>query len=225
MKKEFTEETRLKVYLVGNSYHYLDFIYNKIILVKKIEDADLVFFTGGEDVDPSLYGEKAHSYTSFNTTRDSVEIKAFNEAQKYKVPCYGTCRGSQFLCVMSGGKLVQHMSHAGKHLLMMQDGVMNIKCMTNSLHHQMQYPFNLDKADYEVLGWSEGISPFNWMSPDKDIGIMKKEAEVVFYNKTNSLGFQGHPEMLNASCLAVVTLNNYLLRLLNGTLGAQTATV
>lgn len=221
----FDKNTKIKVFLVGHQYHYLDFIDNKISLVKKIKDADLVFFTGGEDVNPYLYKETSHLTTYFNINRDKEEVLAFNEAQRCGVPCYGTCRGAQFLCVMSGGKLVQHMNHPGKHMLHMKNGDISVICLVNSLHHQLQYPFNLDKNDYDLIGWTEGLSSFNWTNANTNIGPMSKEPEVVFYKKTNSLGFQAHPEMLAANSLAVVTLNKLLLRLLNNELSREEQTI
>ena len=47
----------IKIYVVGNSTHYASWIDNHK-LVDNIEDADIVLFTGGEDVDPKYYNEE-----------------------------------------------------------------------------------------------------------------------------------------------------------------------
>lgn len=47
----------MKIYVVGGADNYVNFIEN-VQLVEKLEDAQLVVFTGGEDVTPSLYGWK-----------------------------------------------------------------------------------------------------------------------------------------------------------------------
>src|SRR5687768_16963203 len=67
---------------------------------------DLICFTGGEDVTPSLYGEVKHPLTYNNPERDKHEVEYFN--QFIGIPKVGICRGGQFLNVMSGGKLHQH---------------------------------------------------------------------------------------------------------------------
>ena len=51
-----------KVYVVGEAINYVNFM-TGVKLVNAIEDANIVLFTGGEDVDPSLYGCKKH-YTT-----------------------------------------------------------------------------------------------------------------------------------------------------------------
>jgi len=70
---------------------------------------DLVQFTGGEDVTPSLYGEQAHAATSCNPARDDREAKIFLSF-KNKVPMAGICRGAQFLNVMNKGSMWQHVT-------------------------------------------------------------------------------------------------------------------
>lgn len=80
-----------KVYVVGNAKHYADFI-KDVKLVNKISDADIVLFTGGEDVDPSFYGEKPLSCTYYNTARDEAEKIVFNKCTKNQL-VIGICRG------------------------------------------------------------------------------------------------------------------------------------
>jgi gamma-glutamyl-gamma-aminobutyrate hydrolase PuuD len=129
-------------------------------LVDKVEDADIVLFTGGEDVDPSLYDCEKHSTTHSNIRRDLRE-KAIFEKVRPDQACIGICRGSQFLCVMNGGKLVQKV---GGHAMF---GTHEIRSFTRSAnyditstHHQMQYPFNLGERNYEVLYASSRRSDF-----------------------------------------------------------------
>ena len=71
-------------------------------------DPDLIVFSGGADVDPKLYGEQPHPKTHWNEQRDKNSLLLFHT---YKhVPKIGVCRGAQFLCVMYGGKLHQHIT-------------------------------------------------------------------------------------------------------------------
>src|SRR6266446_2592686 len=99
-------KTKRKIYVVGSSRQYANWMQGE--LVDNIEDADLVLFTGGEDVDPRMYKEPRNPHTGCNLDRDIQEAREFYLANKLKKHIIGICRGSQFTCVMSGGKLVQH---------------------------------------------------------------------------------------------------------------------
>jgi hypothetical protein len=72
-----------------------------------IEEADLVVFGGGSDIEPLLYGESnenAHPTVHFNPERDAADIKVYLQARNQGTPMMGVCRGAQFLHVMNGGK-------------------------------------------------------------------------------------------------------------------------
>ncbi len=74
----------------------------------------LVCFTGGSDVSPELYGHR-NLESGCNKARDEKEVLIFEMAKKHGIPMTGICRGSQFLNVMCGGTMVQHLlaSHGG----------------------------------------------------------------------------------------------------------------
>lgn len=55
------------------------------------ETPDLVCFTGGEDISPSLYGEKSLVGTHTNLSRDKREVAAWNAYSG--IPKVGICRG------------------------------------------------------------------------------------------------------------------------------------
>lgn len=58
----------------------------------QIEDADIVLFTGGEDVSPYLYGKTPHPTSYWTTSRDEMEVEAFKRIRPDAL-AYGTCRG------------------------------------------------------------------------------------------------------------------------------------
>jgi putative glutamine amidotransferase len=62
-------------------------------IVDKLEDADLVVFTGGEDVSPRYYQDTKHPTTSCNPERDSYEIKKAYQAIELGKKLIGVCRG------------------------------------------------------------------------------------------------------------------------------------
>lgn len=107
-------------------------------IVTTLEEANLVFFTGGSDVTPSIYGEK-NVASSCDWLRDVQETEIFNYCRGADVPMAGICRGSQFLHTQMDGKLWQDVTgHANgtKHPLVDLDTGETIRA-TTSTHHQM----------------------------------------------------------------------------------------
>ena len=67
---------------------------------------DLIVFTGGADIHPSIYGEK-NTHSHCNIGRDKREIFVYRMAKKWNIKMFGICRGHQFLNALTGGKLIQ----------------------------------------------------------------------------------------------------------------------
>lgn len=165
------------------------------ILFRRPQDVALVIFTGGHDVWPELYGENAGRQTYFSKERDHYEGVRFEAALKAGIPMVGVCRGSQFLCVKSGGKLVQHVTnHAGAmHTVTTNDG----RTITvNSSHHQMQLP----GKDAVPLAWAEPKLSRCYLNGDDDErDDVDREYEVVYYPNIKAVGMQYHPEWIRGS--------------------------
>lgn len=65
-------------------------------------------FTGGEDIDPSLFGELPHPRaTPPNRRRDALEVKLTHLAQRRRMPTLALCRGIHIMNVALGGTLIQ----------------------------------------------------------------------------------------------------------------------
>lgn len=166
---------------------------------EEIPSIDLILFTGGEDVTPDYYNQMPGKYTSYNSERDSVESKMFRRFPT-KLPKLGICRGAQFLTVMSGGSLIQHVENhgiGGTHSITFDFMHEGYSMPMTSTHHQMMYPFNMDTKSYILCAHSTNhLSPKYWNGANKNIEIGKNflEPEIVFYPQTNSLAIQGHPE-------------------------------
>lgn len=154
---------------------------------------DLILFTGGEDVSPDYYDEKQGKYTSINKKRDEIETNIYHNYPY--VPKLGICRGAQFLTVMSGGKLVQHVENHGRDHSIYVEG--KGKYNMTSTHHQMMYPFNMVKNSYELIGYSEFFRSKTYLNGNnEEIKTTKDflESEIIYYPNTKSLCIQGHPE-------------------------------
>jgi putative glutamine amidotransferase len=71
---------------------------------------DALILTGGEDVDPAHYGERAHPAAGpFTAPRDAWELALARAAHARRVPTLAICRGVQLLNVALGGTLTQHL--------------------------------------------------------------------------------------------------------------------
>lgn len=179
-----------KIYAVGGDEGYSNWMQGS--RVAALEDADLVVFTGGEDVDPSLYNENKHATVYSNLTRDLYEQKQFNKAKALNKHIIGICRGSQFLCVMAGGILVQHQHNPGfHHKIKTYDGR---ELEITSTHHQAAYPWRI--KNFQVLGWTNNISKYHLGGNGEEMVNDGQEMEIVYYPEVKGLGIQGHPEMM-----------------------------
>lgn len=173
------------------------FANNGFTVVQDITEADLVCFTGGEDVHPSYYGEEnVASYTNIN--RDKYEIGILEKAKELDIPCVGICRGGQFLNVMAGGKMWQDVDNhgiAGTHGVMIHlegEDEQTIQC--SSTHHQMMRV----GPDSELIGIAmPSLSTYKTNAEgtvnrlDEDKGA---DVEIVYHPKIQALSFQPHPE-------------------------------
>ena len=74
-----------------------------------LSQIDGIFMTGGEDWNPSLYGEEPepHGAVGWNNARDTSDIKLMQQAIEMDVPLLAVCRGEQGFNVAMGGSLIQ----------------------------------------------------------------------------------------------------------------------
>jgi putative glutamine amidotransferase len=73
-----------------------------------LDAVDGLVLSGGEDIDPSRYGESARvELDSVLPARDEAELSAVTRALDRDIPVLGICRGAQLLNVALGGTLWQ----------------------------------------------------------------------------------------------------------------------
>jgi gamma-glutamyl-gamma-aminobutyrate hydrolase PuuD len=154
--------------------------------------ADLVVFTGGADVDPAYYmepGQRRHPEVRCNKDRDERDIKMYLHCLSEGIPMLGVCRGAQFIHVMNGGKLYQHVTnHKGNH------SMLDVRTHTfiqtvSSTHHQACIPNNR----MEILGTTDQRSE-KWIDATSLEKTKTRDLEAFFYRDICALGVQGHPE-------------------------------
>lgn len=78
------------------------------LLEPTLTQMDGILLTGGSDVDPANYGQKAHEKTyGILPLRDELEFRAARFCVERHIPLLGICRGIQSLTVALGGSLIQ----------------------------------------------------------------------------------------------------------------------
>jgi len=199
----------LTVFIVGRdtamSNLFLNLGYN--LELRDITKADIVAFIGGADISPNLYQQStnpaAKVFVNFENDKRDIEAWRLTKPQQLKV---GICRGGQFLNVMSGGKLYQHVSgHASPHVL--YDALFNTEIpAATSSHHQQMIP----SSSGEILAYSTKVGHI-FLNERQAVGPPEVEAEVVYYQDTNCLCYQGHPEWVST----VSTEGAYFKKLLD----------
>ena len=81
-------------------------------LSEYIETCDGFLFSGGLDLDPSLYGEDIKfDNVEIDPDRDAFECAIFPMIYKTGKPVLGICRGLQGMNVQFGGSLLQHIDN------------------------------------------------------------------------------------------------------------------
>jgi carbamoylphosphate synthase small subunit len=207
----------MQVYIIGARLGYQRMFEEAgWTLSNTMDAADLIQFTGGEDVTPSLYNEGQHPATGNNYARDKREIILFKLATRSGAPIAGICRGGQFTNVMCGGKMYQDIDgHAiyGTHLV--RDLIDGDTFQATSTHHQMMRP----GASAQVLGianestYREKCALPTSSKITRYVDSNEPDYEVLFYKDMRTLCFQPHPEHEGHTALAAryfKYINDYL---------------
>jgi gamma-glutamyl-gamma-aminobutyrate hydrolase PuuD len=75
-----------------------------------LEALDGLVFSGGADLDPTLYGAEPHPETNgLRPQRDRAELALMGAALERDMPVLAVCRGLEIMNVLRGGDLVQHL--------------------------------------------------------------------------------------------------------------------
>ena len=166
---------------------------------------------GGEDISPSIYGEKNNTYCHASTTpsrRDQLELALIKRAREIDLPIVGICRGAQLLCCVDGGKLAQHIvgHHDVPHVIINPNNGQELG-KSNTAHHQMMIP-RYSKMT-RVLGVVN--SPVLSYSENNTLREHDNVPEIVVFNKLKAFGVQFHPEWMKPSDTIVDWCRRYII--------------
>jgi putative glutamine amidotransferase len=160
-------------------------------VMEAIQNYDMIVFSGGEDVNPDLYGELRQFSDTPNSNRDSIERTIANVALNLDKKIFAICRGHQLLNVVEGGNLWQDITlstgapggHPGNHPLEwvgahpIMDALKDLKTV-NSMHHQ------------GIRNWGNGV---------KILARYKNLPEITMMHQNKVLTVQWHPEFMSSA--------------------------
>lgn len=166
-----------------------------------VKEADLVCFVGGTDVTPKFYGqEPIQEVMATDATRDLYEEAIYRQCLREKKPMFGICRGAQFLAVMCGAELWQHVNnHGSQHTI--YDIEEDVVVPSSSMHHQMiKYNDEMTllaccNEDVSTIFKDQNYFINKENQPGKDGYSHEIEVEACYYEKEKCLCIQGHPEI------------------------------
>lgn len=123
-----------------------------------VDLVDGVLISGGDDIDPSTYGDANTDSVKVNQAADKFEIAVVEAARRQDKPVLAICRGLQLLNVALGGTLEQEVTSAGgvhdlisddheemnarRHVVVFEPGSLlagmygTDEVKVNTLHHQ-----------------------------------------------------------------------------------------
>jgi gamma-glutamyl-gamma-aminobutyrate hydrolase PuuD len=119
--------------------------------LKSLELCSGLVVTGGEDVNPVIYGkgDELPKCETIDHYRDTLEIALIKKAYSLKMPIFGICRGEQILNVAFGGTLFTDIpTDIGAKVIHRDEGI-------NGSPHGVN--IETDSEVYKILGVSHGI--------------------------------------------------------------------
>lgn len=174
--------------------HLGDVTYRTPKNTEEFKKLDLIMFTGGEDVHPYLYGGIEGGVSGVNLERDKLEMSIFGLAVKHGIKVTGICRGFQFINVMCGGEMYQHINHHAGMRHEAEFPALGKTLMVTSTHHQLVKP---DWGEALPVAWSSPNLSDIYIGPDcEKVDGPEKEIESAVFPNYGAFGVQFHPEMM-----------------------------
>jgi putative glutamine amidotransferase len=161
---------------------------------------DGIILSGGEDVDPKLFGQDPHQYLGPTTPeRDLAEIAMVKYALENDIPIFAICRGVQILNVALGGTLIQDIPSQVK------DSIQHSQKIDRSQETHW-VTISKDSHLYKIVGSDRiRVNSLHHQAIDKvasDLRIVAQssdgivEAVEYIHTTTFTLGVQWHPESM-----------------------------
>lgn len=110
---------------------------DKEFIAETVDYFDGFMLCGGDDIDPTLYGEKNDGLSkNICSARDEFELALFSAAYDRDKPILGICRGEQIINVARGGSLYQHIENHSQSVPK-SERLQKTRIESNSLLHKI----------------------------------------------------------------------------------------
>ncbi len=158
----------------------------------KEEDFDALLLPGGDDIDPSYYGEENTACHDIDKKLDELQFSMLNDFVKAKKPVLGICRGHQVIDVFFGGSMIQNVEHTETHVwLEDDDNVHEIRAEEGSILYRLYGErFSVNSAHHQAakkIGDGLKVTAY---AADGIVEAFEHESLPVF-------SFQFHPERMS----------------------------
>lgn len=184
-------------------------------LRKLLDNIDGLLLTGGDDVDPTYYGEKKlNSTVLIDVVRDTFDLSLARLASNMNIPILGICRGMQVLNIAFGGTLYQDLPTQKKSQIQHKPTTKRDKvCQTTSIFAGTKLAELLGVSDtlainsYHHQSVKKVATEFKISAVAPDGVIEGMEA----YPYRRILAVQWHPEALTQNYPAMRNLFTFIV--------------
>jgi len=194
--------------------------------IKQLRQCSGLLLTGGEDVQPDLYGKEDEITfcTETDPARDTLELTLIRKALELKMPVFGICRGEQILNIALGGTLIIDIPDyllqvSGQETpAILHQSTDYLQCFhpVNILHHTILY--SIVKCDTGTVT-SNHHQAVETPAPDLQINAQAGDGivEGIEWKKPQGksflLGVQWHPERMDtANALSGKLLKQFIFQ-------------
>ena len=162
-------------------------ITDNVDIIKALaESIDGLLLTGGEDINPLLFGEEPDpKLGEICEARDRFELLLFGEVYRLKKPIFGICRGLQIMTVALGGTLWQEISRKPGELI--KHSQAPDRTRLHSDHHQAAKSVGTT-GTVTATASDRIIEAIDWSTPHHYCQAVQWHPEAMI---------DTHPEMLN----------------------------
>ena len=171
------------------------------VIPELLDRLDGLLFSGGNDLDPSAYGETyAEGTVPVDPARERFERALMAEVEKRRTPTLGVCMGSQLMNVYRGGSMLQFLPSVER-----ENPIEHRKLGKDEVRHPIS--LNGDSLAAKVIGKTEVLGNSSHKQSIKQVGrglrVIATSPDGVIEGVEDPtfplfLGVQWHPERLHA---------------------------
>ena len=196
------------LYKIQVNYEYLEpFVERKIsTIILPLIDTNLehllslcdgFLIIGGDDIDPTNYGEESIGHSkNVDAAVDRIDKMVIEHAVANKKPLLGICRGLQSINIFLGGNLYQDINYYKLQHEVKEDSHLVTTLYNHPIAERFEQTFVVNSHHHQAIkDLAKGFIPI-FKADDVIEGIIHQELPI--------LGVQWHPEKLNTKSTKII---------------------